>query len=101
MARPEQYGELRLLDLVCKLSRSRPATVKAVLDAVGIVAKHFGMAPSQVVVSLDDAVGPPAPGNVAACAAAAQDVVDRQRFRLPPAKPRQGQRAARRMANCN
>jgi hypothetical protein len=97
MLRPEQYGELRVLDLVCKLSRASPHNVTNMLNAIRAVADHFeDSVPDVLDMLLYE--GPPSPANVAACAQASADIVSDQGFSLPPARPRPPQRIARRAA---
>jgi hypothetical protein len=97
MRQPEQYGELRMLDLVCKLARASPHNVTNMLNAINVVSEHFDTTP-EAVMSLLSFNGRPSPANVAACSQAAADITNSRNFDIPPARPRPPQRIARRAA---
>lgn len=98
MTRANQYGELRLLDLTAKLSRTKPAVVLDVLRAIGAVSEHFEMGRGEAMDTLLTQAdnGPPRPANVAACEQASSDIVLRGLIHLPRARPWPDERARRR-----
>lgn len=98
MPAPSDYGDLRLLDLTAKLSRTRPETVVNVLNALSVVHEHFDM---DLVRAVHDLIeqrrnGPPSPENVVACSQAADDIVTTAGFVVPRRRPWPEERARRR-----
>jgi len=69
MANVKDFGELRLIDLVAKLSRNKLREVEGTLIALELVLEEFGVCIEQVLRDIpeEDKVPLPSPSNVAAC----------------------------------
>lgn len=76
MSRPEQYGDLRVIDLVAKAARTSLRDTERLLRALDKVMLDLDVDLDKVMEPIDkhDKVPPPSPENRAACSHAFEDL---------------------------